>query len=213
MAIGASAVLGPVRRGGLGRATRRRAACGLAALALATICAAGALGARASRGQAPVKRPDVVYLATPQEVVDAMLELAELKPGDVLYDLGCGDGRIVVTAAKRYGVKAVGLEVDPKRVRESQGNVRKGGVEDRVTIRQQDIFEADLSPASVVTMYLLPTLNVRLMPQLARLKPGSRVISHSFAMRGARPSKVVKVKTAGGAVRTLFLWIVPWEKE
>jgi SAM-dependent methyltransferase len=160
----------------------------------------------------PAKRPDVIYKPTPQVVVDAMLELAELKANDVLYDLGCGDGRIVVTAAKQYGVKAVGVDLDPVRVRESRENVERNGVADRVTVRQEDLFDTDLTPASVVTLYLLPNLNLRLRPKLARLEPGTRIVSHSFAMRGALPRKTVKVALSKREFKTLFLWVVPWEK-
>src|SRR5215212_5367455 len=156
---------------------------------------------------------DVIYVPTPEPVVDKMLELAKPKKGEVLYDLGCGDGRIVVTAAKKYGVKAVGFDINPERIRESQENVRNNGVEDLVTIKQTDIFTQDLREASVVTLYLLPRLNVRLMPQLARLKPGSRIVSHSFDMKGAKPNKVERVKTGSGGERSIYLWIVPWEKE
>ena len=113
------------------------------------------------------KTPDVIFVPTPQEVVDKMLELAEVKEGDVVYDLGCGDGRIPVTAAKKYGVKAVGFDVDPQRIKESNENVEKNGVGKLVTIKQEDIFKQDLSKANVVTLYLLPSLNVKLMPQLA----------------------------------------------
>lgn len=192
---------------------------------LPAVFAAALWGSRPSQGQATTaqpgtdrpqvetKHPDVIFVPTPQEVVDRMLEVAEVKKGDVLYDLGCGDGRIVVTAAKRYGVKAVGFDVDPQRIKEARENVRKNGVGDLVTIKQQDIFKTDLSGASVVTMYLLPTLNVRLMPQLAVLKPGSRIVSHAFDMSGAKPKKIEKVKSPDGAVRNVFLWTVPWEKE
>jgi uncharacterized protein (TIGR03000 family) len=161
------------------------------------------------------RHPDVVYVPTPQEVVDKMLELANVKKGDVVYDLGCGDGRIVVTAAKKYGVKAVGFDIDPDRIRESLENVRKNKVEDLVTIKKADIFTLDLSEANVVTLYLLPELNVKLMPQLAKLKPGSRIVSHDFDMRGAKPVKTVTVEPKGQLERkhTVYLWTVPWEKE
>jgi len=154
----------------------------------------------------------VFWVPTPPEAVVKMLELAEIRPDDVLYDLGCGDGRIVVEAAKRHGIKAVGYDVDPVRVREATENVRRAGVGHLVTIRQEDIFRADLTGASVVTLYLLPNLNARLMPQLARLKPGSRIISHSFAMKGAKPKQIVRVPSSKG-VRTLLVWVVPWEPE
>jgi SAM-dependent methyltransferase len=160
------------------------------------------------------KTPDVIFVPTPQEVVDKMLELAEVKKSDVLYDLGCGDGRIVVTAAKRYGVKAIGIDIDPQRIKESRANVRKNGVENLVTIKRGDIFKTDLREANVVTLYLLPDLNVRLMPQLKKLKPGTRIVSHDFDMRGAKPKKVVNVSSDGDeGAHTVYLWVVPWEEE
>ncbi len=159
------------------------------------------------------KTPDVIFVPTPQEVVDKMLELAEVKEGDVVYDLGCGDGRIPVTAAKKYGVKAVGFDVDPQRIKESKANVEKNGVGKLVTIKQEDIFKQDLSKANVVTLYLLPSLNVKLMPQLRKLKPGSRIVSHSFDMKGAKPNKVVQVQSNEGGEHSVYLWVVPWEEE
>jgi SAM-dependent methyltransferase len=175
-------------------------------------------GAAERQDKAPEKKdrkPDVIFVPTPQPVVDKMLEIAEVKKGDVLYDLGCGDGRIVVTAAKKYGAKATGIDIDPERIRESLENVRANGVTQLATIRRGDIFETDLSQASVVTLYLLPELNVRLMPQLKQLKPGTRIVSHDFDMRGAKPKKVITI--AGGndedSDHTIYLWVVPWEEE
>lgn len=165
----------------------------------------------------PKRQPDIFFLPTPQPVVDRMLELAEIKPGDVVYDLGCGDGRIVVTAAKKYGVKAMGFDIDPERVKDSNENVKKNHVENLVKIMEADVFELDLRGASVVTLYLLPELNERLMPQLAKLKPGSRILSHDFPMDGAKPKKVekltVKDDTGIEHEHTIYLWTVPWEKE
>jgi SAM-dependent methyltransferase len=163
------------------------------------------------------KEPDVIYVPTPQSAVDRMLEMAKIEKGDLLYDLGCGDGRILVTAAKRYGIKAVGYDIDPERIKESRENVRTNGVEHLVTIKQADIFTLDLRDANVVTLYLLPQLNVRLMPQLRQLKPGSRIVSHDFDMRGAEPNEVAKVMVAyedGDAVEhTIYKWIVPWGEQ
>src|SRR3712207_6628624 len=136
-----------------------------------------------------VREPDVIYVPTPQEVVDRMLQLADVRPGEIVYDLGCGDGRIPVTAAKRYGVRAWGFDINPVRVRESLDNVKRNQVEELVTIKQQDIFDLDLSKADVVTLYLLPQLNVKLIPQLDKLKPGCRIVSHDFNMEGVRPKR------------------------
>jgi len=159
------------------------------------------------------RRPDVVFVPTPQEVVDKMLELAEVKKDDIVYDLGCGDGRIPVTAAKKYGCKAWGFDIDPNRINDSLENVKKNKVENLVTIEKKDIFTLDLSKASVITLYLLPDLNVKLIPQLEKLKPGSRIVSHDFDMRGVKPKKVIEVETNDGRKKTVYLWTVPLEKE
>ncbi len=163
-----------------------------------------------------LRKPDVIYLPTPQKVVDKMLELAAVKKSDLVYDLGCGDGRIVVAAAKKYGCRAMGFDIDPRRVKESLENVKKNEVEHLVKIEQKDIFTLDLSEASVVTLYLLPRLNVKLIPQLEKLKPGSRIVSHDFSMRGVKPEKVVQVKTEsekGSNSHTIYLWTAPLKKE
>lgn len=170
---------------------------------------------QAKNSEAPPERtPDVVFVPTPQPVVDKMLELAQPKKTDVVYDLGCGDGRIVITAAKRYGTRAYGFDIDPARVAEAKENVQRNGVGDLVTIEQRDIFELDLSPADIVTLYLLPDLNVKLIPQLEKLRPGSRIISHDFDMRGVTPSKHIRF-TPDGTSRTheIFLFDVPLKKE
>ncbi len=159
------------------------------------------------------KEPDVIFVPTPQEVVDKMLELAAVKKGDLVYDLGCGNGIIVVTAAKKYGCKAVGFDVDPKRIKESNENVKRNGVEKLVQIKKEDIFTLDLSQANVITLYLLPRLNVRLIPQLEKLKPGSRIVSHSFDMEGVTPDKVVNVRDGKGVEHTIYLWTTPLKKE
>jgi SAM-dependent methyltransferase len=154
--------------------------------------------------------PDVIFVPTPQDVVDKMLELAQVTKDDLLYDLGCGDGRIVITAAKRYGCKAVGYDIDPERVKESLQNVQKNNVGDLVTIEQKDIFTIDLSDASVITLYLLPSLNVKLFPQLDKLKTGSKIVSHDFDMRGVEPDKVIKLQSSyDQEEHKIYLWTTP----
>jgi precorrin-6B methylase 2 len=175
------------------------------------------------RGRTPAKttqikkldhKPDVIFVPTPPEVVDKMLELAQVKKDDLLYDLGCGDGRIVVTAAKKYGCRCVGYDVDPKRIKESLENVEKNNVGDLVRIEQEDIFTLDLSKANVITLYLLPSLNVKLIPQLEKLKPGSRIVSHDFDMRGVTPDKIVKVNSDNEySGHTIYFWTTPLKKE
>ena len=157
-----------------------------------------------------IRTPDVIFVPTPQEIVDKMLELARVKKDDLVYDLGCGDGRIVVTAAQKYGCVAKGFDIDPQRVRESRENVRKNNVGHLVTIEQKDIFTLDLSEVDVVTLYLLPTLNVKLIPQLQKMKPGSRIVSHDFNMEGVKPDKVITVKTENQYYeKPVYLWTTP----
>jgi SAM-dependent methyltransferase len=152
----------------------------------------------------------VPYVPTPQEVVDRMLELAQVKKGDVVYDLGAGDGRIVVTAAKKYGVRAIGFEIDPQRIKESTENIKKAGVGHLVEIRQQDIRTVDLSPASVLTMYLLPEVNLMIRPNIwKQMKPGSRVVSHDFDMDDWKPLKTENMKDSSNWDHALYLWHVP----
>jgi hypothetical protein len=159
------------------------------------------------------RKPDVLYVRTPQEVVDKMLKVAKVTKDDLVYDLGCGDGRFVVTAAKKYGCKAVGYDISPRRVRESRENVKKNGLEQLVRIEQKDIFTLDLSKADVITLFLLPSLNVKLIPQLDKLKPGSRVVSYNFGMRGVVPDQTIKFTSKeDGSRHIIYLWTTPLNK-
>src|SRR5204863_4380425 len=151
-------------------------------------------------------KPDVIYVPTPQPVVDAMLELARVKRTDVVYDLGSGDGRIVITAAKKYGASGVGIEIDPALVKQARANAAAAGVSSRVRFVTRDLFTADLSKASVVTLYLLQSINERLRPKLVReLKPGTRIVSHVFNMGPEWPPE----QALTVARSRLFLWTLP----
>jgi ribosomal protein L11 methylase PrmA len=166
----------------------------------------GSTRAQIARGE---RLPDVIFVPTPQEVVEDMLRLADVKKGDVLYDLGSGDGRIPVTAARLHGVRGVGIDIDPERIREARDNARRNGVEHLVQFRQQDLFEADFREATVVTLYLLPDLNLKLQPRLlAELKPGTRIVSHQFDMGDWKPAKKLEVNG-----RTVYFWVVPERKK
>jgi predicted RNA methylase len=190
----------------------------LSTVALALGLAATAFCGRvvADEPKAPAhesSKADVVYVPTPNDVVAKMLELATVAKDDVVYDLGCGDCRIPVTAAKKYGCRAVGYDIDPQRVKESKENIKKNGVGNLVTVQQEDIFTLDLSKASVVTLYLLPTLNVKLIPQLEKLKPGSRIVSHDFDMKGVKPDKrIAMTSKEDNTEHVLYLWTVPLKK-
>jgi cyclopropane fatty-acyl-phospholipid synthase-like methyltransferase len=151
----------------------------------------------------------VPFVPTPQEVVDKMLALARVKKGDVVYDMGSGDGRVVITAARKYGVKAIGFEIDRDLIRQSRKRIKKEGLEQLAEIREQDILTVDFSPATVVTMYLLPEVNLLLKPKVrSQLKPGSRIVSHAFSMGDWKPDKVVQVKDPSSYERTLYLWTI-----
>ena len=166
-------------------------------------CLAAALFASSASGQS--RQPDVIFVPTPQEVVEDMLRLADVKKGDVLYDLGSGDGRIAVTAAKKYGIRATGIDIDPERIKEANENAKKAGVTKLVEFRQEDLFKARFKDATVVTLYLLPDLNVKLRPRLlAELKPGTRIVSHDFLIGDWKPDELVKIDEA-----TVYLWRVP----
>jgi hypothetical protein len=155
------------------------------------------------------RKPDVIYYPTPPETVAEMLRLANIKQGDVLYDLGSGDGRIPIAAAKQFGIRAVGIEIDPRLITEAEANARSAGVEQLVRFRNEDMFRIDVSEANVVSLYLSEKLNVLLRPKLLReLRPGARIISHDFRMGDWKPEQTVRVPW-GKLYRTVYLWTVP----
>jgi len=162
-------------------------------------------------------KPDVVFIPTPRKVVEEMLHLAAVKPGEVLFDLGSGDGRIPIMAAAQFGARTFGYEIDAGLVRESQDAVRRQHLEKQVTIERRDIFQLDLSRADVVTLYLLPTLNEKLLPQLEKMRLGTRIVSHDFPIAGIRPKTIKRVKASDERGQTrehwLYLWTLPLEKE
>jgi len=176
---------------------RRQFLAGLGALGVSGFVGAGE--------QVPQRGPDVIFVPTPNEIVDTMLKMAAVTRKDTVYDLGCGDGRIVITAAQKYGARGVGIDIDPERVSEATDNVKKAGVADRVRIIRGDLFEADIRPATVVTLYLLTDLNLKLRPKLWRdLNPGTRVVSHAFSMGDWKPERTAEVEGT-----TVYLWRIP----
>jgi SAM-dependent methyltransferase len=177
-------------------------------LALAGGCAwSGPIAHAPEREPAP-PRLDVIWVPSESTVITAMLDAANVGPGDVVYDLGCGDGAIVITAASRYGARGVGVDIDPQRIREANANAARAGVTDRVTFLTQDLFVTDVSPATVVALYLSPAINLRLRPVLQRdLRPGSRIVSHDFDMGDWRPERTVEVLVE--RYHRVFLWRVP----
>jgi len=180
----------------------------LALPAAAVVCAALAVPLVAQYPAPPASNSLAPYVPTPQDVVDRMLSLANVTAADVVYDLGCGDGRVVVTAAKKFGARGVGVDIDPDRIKESQANANAAGVENLVTFRLQDAMTVDVSPATVVTLYLLSSSNAKLRPILTRqLKPGARIVSHAFGMDDWTPEKTDVFTDSGGTQRTLYRWI------
>jgi predicted O-methyltransferase YrrM len=161
--------------------------------------------------QSPALRsPDVMYVPTPQPVVNRMLAIAKVNKKDVLYDLGSGDGRIPITAARKFGIRATGIDINPQRIEEANANAKKAGVTDRVRFLNQDLFQSKFSDATVVTLYLLPALNVKLRPQLlSQLKPGTRIVSHAFDMGDWKPDRTEQVPVDGGEPSTIYFWTVP----
>ena len=173
---------------------------------LLLVCTAGSASAAEEAATRPQRKLDVWYVPTPHEIVDRMLDVAKVRIGDVVYDLGCGDGRMVIAAAKKYGTRGVGVDLDPARIREARENAKRAGVESLVTFKVGDMFETDIREATVVLLYLLPELNRRLKPKLfAQLQPGARVVSHDWDMgRDWPPDEYVKLGGDG-----IYLWIMP----
>jgi precorrin-6B methylase 2 len=177
----------------------------LLALALSA-CGQTSVQGQAQAPATPLRAPDVIFVPTPHEVVDAMLKVAAVGKGDVLYDLGSGDGRIPITAAQNYGIeRGVGIDINPERIKEANANRAKAGVGQRVTFINADLFESNLSEATVVTLYLLPELNLKLLPKLLKeLKPGTRIVSHAFDMGSWQPQQ--KLNVSG---RDVYFWTIP----
>jgi precorrin-6B methylase 2 len=186
-----------------------RAALSASILLVAAFSAAAQTAAQQAPAAAPQKElraPDVIFVPTPQEVVEAMLKVAKVGKGDVLYDLGSGDGRIPITAAQKYKIaRGIGIDINPERIKEANENLSKARVGDRVRFVNADLFETDLSDATVITLYLLPTLNLKLLPKLLKeVKPGTRVVSHAFDMGTWKPQQTLKVGT-----RSVYFWTIP----
>lgn len=177
----------------------------LAAWLLGACALAGLPQAIAQTEAKPARGPDVIYVPTPPAVVERMLTMAKVGKNDVVYDLGCGDGRIVIEAAKRYGARGVGIDIDPQRIAEANANARAAGVTDKVQFKLADLFETDIREATVVTLYLLPSLNLKLMPKLKKeLRKGTRVVSHDFDMGEWKPQQTANVNG-----RTVYFWTIP----
>jgi len=174
----------------------------------------GVSQAAAQRGERK-RQPDVPYVPTTEEAVRAMLKLADVKKADIVYDLGCGDGRIVIAAAKTYGARGVGIDIDPDRIQEARENAKKAGVENLVRFEENDLFQANFREATVVTLFLLPSINLKLRPKLLQdLKPGTRVVSNTFDMGNWRPEKEQALPGAdddeiGSLSHKFFLWKIP----
>ena len=176
---------------------------GAVALVIMMGLTAAEVPAASQQSATTLREPDVIYVPTPEEVVDAMLAMASVRAKDVVYDLGSGDGRIPIRAAEKYGARGVGIDINPVRIKEANENLAKSKVGDKVTFLNQDLFETDLSEATVVTLYLLDTLNLKLMPKLKALRKGTRIVSHSFDMGEWPPEKTQKVSG-----RTIYYWTI-----
>ena len=187
---------------------RRRFLTALGALGVSEFAHAADRGLLFAQAASNLRTPDVIFVPTPNTVVNKMLEMAKVTADDVVYDLGCGDGRIVITAAQRYGARGVGIDIDPDRIHEATDNVRRAKVTDKVKFIEGDLFEANISEATVVTLYLLTELNLRLRPKLMKdLRPGTRVVSHAFSMGDWKPERTEQV---GGT--SVYLWRIPKRK-
>lgn len=161
-----------------------------------------------------MRTPDVVFVGTPYDIVSKMLKMARIKKSDLVYDLGCGDGRILVLAAQKYGCRGVGYDIDPERVKASRENVVKNGVQKLVKIVQADIFTLDLRKANVIPLYLLPEMNRRLLPQLDKLKPGSRIVCHNYDLDGIVADEVVDmISNEDNSNHTLSLYTTPLKRK
>jgi SAM-dependent methyltransferase len=182
----------------------------IAVVLLAVSCG----GAAVCRAEKPLEDEDrALFVGTPPSVVDQMLKLARVSKDDLVYDLGCGDGRIVVAAALQYGCRAVGFETAPSQLRKANENVRRSGVEELVRIENKDIFKLDLRDASVITLYLLPEMNERLLPQFEKMKDGARIVAHDYGIEGVRPDRVMTMTAIENRTpRELFLYTLPLRK-
>ena len=182
----------------------------LSLLLALSLLASDGLGQSRSRTKRPhLRKPDVIFVPTPPETVEEMLRLAKIKKGDVLYDLGSGDGRIPIRAAQEYGIRAVGIDIDPKMIDVAKEAALQAGVSDKVRFRNEDLFQADIRDATIVTLYLSNSLNLKLRPKLLRdLRPGTRIISHDFHMGDWPPEQTVRVPWLS-LYRTVYVWTVP----
>ena len=179
-------------------------------IGIALAASACLLGGALRRPFQEFQTPDVVYVGTPYDVVSAMLKMARVKKDDLVYDLGCGDGRMVVLAAKKYGCRGMGFDIDPERVTASRANVKRNGVEALVKIVRADLFTLDFREADVLSLYLLPEINEKLLPQFEKLKPGSRLVFHDYGLEGFKPEKTLYVvSNEDNMSHTLYLYTTP----
>ena len=186
--------------------TRSNATNPTSAAPTATVASNVAVAANSKR------EPDVPYVPTHEKIVDEMLRMAEVKGSDVLYDLGSGDGRIPITAAQRFGTRGFGIDINPERIKEANENAQKAKVTDKVKFIEGDLFEQDFSEATVVTLYLLPQVNLQLKPKILAMKPGTRVVSHNYDMGDWKPEKTKRIETPDGTDHYIYFWRVPAKK-